>query len=41
MLIDGGDQAGAENFGGYITGIDVGEQVVSPMYGPAASSASM
>jgi competence protein ComEC len=30
MLIDGGGQAGAENFGGYHTGIDVGEQVVSP-----------
>jgi competence protein ComEC len=30
ILIDGGGQAGAENFGGYHTGIDVGEQVVSP-----------
>jgi competence protein ComEC len=30
MLIDGGGQAGAENFGGCHTGIDVGEQVVSP-----------
>ncbi|HEV2314266.1 MAG TPA: ComEC/Rec2 family competence protein, partial [Candidatus Acidoferrales bacterium] len=30
MLIDGGGAAGAEHVGGYQSGIDVGEQVVSP-----------
>lgn len=30
MLIDGGGAAGAERVGGYQSGIDVGEQVVSP-----------
>jgi competence protein ComEC len=30
MLIDGGGQAGAERIGGYRTGLDVGEDVVSP-----------
>ncbi|MFY9531551.1 MAG: ComEC/Rec2 family competence protein [Candidatus Acidiferrales bacterium] len=30
MLIDGGGLAGAEWYGGYRTGIDVGEEVVSP-----------
>ncbi|HEV2489047.1 MAG TPA: DNA internalization-related competence protein ComEC/Rec2 [Candidatus Acidoferrales bacterium] len=30
MLIDGGGAAGAERIGGYQSGIDVGEQVVSP-----------
>ena len=30
MVMDGGGQAGAEVMGGYRTGIDVGEEVVSP-----------
>ncbi|HEV2297113.1 MAG TPA: ComEC/Rec2 family competence protein [Candidatus Acidoferrales bacterium] len=30
MLIDGGGLAGAERIGGYQSGIDIGEQVVSP-----------
>ena len=30
MLIDGGGAAGAERVGGYQSGIDIGEQVVSP-----------
>ncbi|HEV2616165.1 MAG TPA: DNA internalization-related competence protein ComEC/Rec2 [Candidatus Acidoferrales bacterium] len=30
MLVDGGGAAGAERVGGYQSGIDVGEQVVSP-----------
>lgn len=30
MLVDGGGLAGAEWYGGYRTGIDVGEEVVSP-----------
>lgn len=30
MLVDGGGQAGSEFGGGYHTGVDVGEQVVSP-----------
>ena len=30
MLVDGGGQAGSESFGGYHSGADVGEEVVSP-----------